>query len=42
MSEAEVAALLSKTTELAATGEYEPFKTSQKYDSTAKKPEYLD
>jgi len=42
MSETVVQALLSKTAELAQNGEYEPFKTSQKYDSTAKKPEYLN
>ena len=41
MSQDEVAALLSKTTAAAMTGEFEPFKTSDKYDSTAKHPEFL-
>jgi predicted aldo/keto reductase-like oxidoreductase len=42
MSEQEVAELLAKTAGPAETGEYEPFKTSQKYDSTAKNPSFLD
>ena len=42
MSEEEVAALLYKTAALAAAGEYEPFKTGQKYDSTAQHPLYLN
>jgi aryl-alcohol dehydrogenase-like predicted oxidoreductase len=42
MSESELARLLAKTAEFAKTGEYEPFKTSQKYDSTAKNPAFLD
>jgi hypothetical protein len=36
-----VAGLLSKTTAAATTGEFEPFKTSEKYDSTAKHPAFL-
>jgi len=42
MSEQEVAALLAKTSEAAMTGTYEPFKTSQQFDSTAKNPSFLD
>jgi predicted aldo/keto reductase-like oxidoreductase len=41
MSESELAALLSKTREAAAHGEYELFKTSTHHDSTAKHPEWL-
>jgi predicted aldo/keto reductase-like oxidoreductase len=41
MSEQEVSGLLAKTAEAAATGKYEPFKTSQKFDSTAKNPAFL-
>lgn len=41
MSEKEVAALRAKTTSVAQDGKFELFKTSQKYDTTAKKPEYL-
>jgi predicted aldo/keto reductase-like oxidoreductase len=42
MRQDEVAALLAKTTQTASAGEYERFKTSQEYDSTAKNPQYLD
>jgi predicted aldo/keto reductase-like oxidoreductase len=42
MDSTQVSALLSKTAEVAMSGEYEPFKTSQKYDTTAKHPAYLD
>ena len=42
MSEQEVASLLARTAEPATTGKYEPFKTSQKYDSTSKNPAYLN
>lgn len=42
MSETEVAALLAKTAQPSQSGEYEPFKTSQKYDSTAKSPQFLN
>jgi predicted aldo/keto reductase-like oxidoreductase len=41
MSKAEVAALLAKTEKVAATGEYELFKTSAHFDSTAHHPEWL-
>jgi predicted aldo/keto reductase-like oxidoreductase len=41
MSESELSALLSKTREAAAHGEYELFKTSTHHDSTAKHPEWL-
>jgi len=41
MNEQEVAALLGKTADAAKNGEYEMFKTSEKYDSTAKEPQYL-
>jgi predicted aldo/keto reductase-like oxidoreductase len=41
MDQQEVAALLAKTAQSALSGEFEPFKTSQKYDSTAKDPQFL-
>lgn len=41
MSKEEVAALLSKTEKLAAQGQYELFKTSAHFDSTARHPEWL-
>ena len=41
MSEHEVAALLAKTAESAQTGEFEPFKTTKVFDTTAKHPEFL-
>jgi predicted aldo/keto reductase-like oxidoreductase len=41
MSEQEVSALLAKTAPLAAKGEYELFKTSAHFDSTAHNPEWL-
>jgi predicted aldo/keto reductase-like oxidoreductase len=41
MSKEEVAALLAKTEKVAATGEYELFKTSAHFDSTAHHPEWL-
>jgi tyrosyl-tRNA synthetase len=41
LSEAEVQALLAKTKGAAATGEFEPFKTSSIFDSTATHPEWL-
>jgi predicted aldo/keto reductase-like oxidoreductase len=41
MSEAELAALLAKTRQAAAEGQYELFKTSQHFDATAKHPEWL-
>jgi hypothetical protein len=36
-----VAALLAKTAKTAARGEFEPFKTSSIFDSTATHPEWL-
>jgi aryl-alcohol dehydrogenase-like predicted oxidoreductase len=41
MSEAQVNALLAKTAKVAARGEFEPFKTSSIFDSTATHPEWL-
>ena len=41
MSQHQVSALLSKTVKAAASGEYELFKTSQHFDSTAEHPEWL-
>jgi len=41
MSQAQVAALLGKTAKVAATGQYELFKTSNRFDSTAKNPTWL-
>jgi predicted aldo/keto reductase-like oxidoreductase len=41
MSEAQVNALLARTREAATTGEYELFKTTAKFDATAKNPEWL-
>ena len=41
MSDEEVAELLSKTEKLAAQGQYELFKTSAHFDSTAHHPEWL-
>ena len=41
LSEEEVGALLSKTAEAAATGYYEPFKTTSLFDGTAKNQQWL-
>lgn len=41
MTEQEVAGLLARTAEASKNGEYEQFKTSEKYDSTAKEPQNL-
>lgn len=41
MSQEQTAALLKKTASVAAKGEYELFKTSDRFDSTAKNPEWL-
>jgi aryl-alcohol dehydrogenase-like predicted oxidoreductase len=41
LSEAELAAILSKTAVAAARGEFEPFKTSSIFDGTAKNPAWL-
>ena len=41
MGDAEVRTLLAKTAEAAAHGDFEPFKTSSIFDSTAENPEWL-
>ena len=41
LSNQQIAAILSKTEQAAASGEYELFKTSAHFDSTAKHPEWL-
>lgn len=41
LSETQVQALLAKTRPVASRGEYEPFKTSSLFDSTAEHPEWL-
>ena len=41
MSEAQVASLLDRTKTAAATGKYEPFKTSPRNDGTARNPKWL-
>jgi len=41
MSQQEVATLLARTAELAATGKYERFKTSGAFDATAHNPQWL-
>lgn len=41
MTDSQIAALLSRTAPLAVTGRYEQFKTTPKYDGTARKPEWL-
>ena len=41
MSEEQVNALLDRTRQAAATGRYELFKTSSKFDGTAKNPQWL-
>jgi len=41
MTEAQVAALLAKTASVAATGQYERFKTTANFDGTAHHPEWL-
>ena len=41
LSRLELDALLKKTAEAAATGQYEPFKTSSIFDSTAQHPQWL-
>ena len=42
MSDPQVEQLLAKTAEPSQSGEFEPFKTSQKYDTTAQHPAFLD
>ena len=41
LTAAETAALLDRTTQAAATGKYELFKTSNHFDGTARHPEWL-
>jgi aryl-alcohol dehydrogenase-like predicted oxidoreductase len=41
LTEADIAEILRKTAPLAADGKYEPFKTTQTFDSTAQHPEWL-
>jgi aryl-alcohol dehydrogenase-like predicted oxidoreductase len=41
MSQEQVTALLNRTREAAATGQYELFKTSNQFDGTAKNPQWL-
>jgi hypothetical protein len=41
MSADQVAALLAKTTQVAAKGEFELYKTSQHFDTTTKNPQWL-
>ncbi|HET9087685.1 MAG TPA: aldo/keto reductase [Acidobacteriaceae bacterium] len=41
MSQSQVEALLARTRDAAKTGEFEPFKTSNHFDSTAKNPRWL-
>jgi hypothetical protein len=41
LTTAQVAALRSRTVEAAATGHYECFKTSDRFDATAHHPEWL-
>jgi predicted aldo/keto reductase-like oxidoreductase len=41
MSSAEVASLLAKTKETATTGQFEPFKTTTRFDGTAQNPQWM-
>lgn len=41
MSRTEMASLLNRTRDTALTGKFEPFKTTQKFDSTASNPKWL-
>jgi len=41
MNEQQELELLAKTAEAASRGEYEPFKTSSIFDSTAQNPDWL-
>lgn len=41
MSEAQISALLSRTAEAAATGRFEPFKTTTGFDGTSRNPQWL-
>jgi len=41
MGDQEVSALLARTSEAAASGKYEPFKTGDGFDGTARNPQWL-
>jgi hypothetical protein len=41
MSPSEVSALLAKTKDAAMTGQFEPFKTTPQFDSTAQNPNWM-
>ena len=41
MSEQALSALLARTTEAAAAGKYEPFKTTEGFDATSRNPQWL-
>jgi hypothetical protein len=41
LSDTQIVALLARTREQAVTGEYEPFKTTEMFDGTAHKPEWM-
>jgi hypothetical protein len=41
MTASQMAALLKRTAIAAADGRYEPFKTTEKFDSTARNPQWL-
>jgi aryl-alcohol dehydrogenase-like predicted oxidoreductase len=41
LTQAEVAAMLAKTSDAAMTGEFEPFKTTQQFDGTAQNPQWM-
>ncbi len=41
LSEAQISALLAKTAQVAASGEYEPFKNTRNFDSTWQNPHWL-
>ncbi len=41
MDEQQIAVILAKTAQPASSGEFEPFKTSSIFDSTAQNPDWL-
>jgi hypothetical protein len=41
MTASQMAALLNRTAIAAVNGRYEPFKTTEKFDSTARNPQWL-
>ena len=41
MSDSDMASLLARTKDAAMTGKFEPFKTTQQFDSTASNPKWL-